>query len=319
MDIESVTIASDRLTATVLTWGACLQDLRLAGVEHGLTAGPATVEGLMGPLSSFGVVVGPVANRIAGARAAIDGIGYDLPDAGGGFTLHSGPEGTHKRNWTVTDLAPESVTLTLDLPHLACGLPGDRRLTATFAVAGSALSLRLTAATDRPTLMNPANHSYWHLDGDGTPVTNHRLRIAADRHVVLDDALLPTGETRGVEGTRLDHRAPERFAAGPDARYDLNYCLSESRTGLREVAELASPKGRRMTLATTQPGLQVYDCGTMNSGDLLTTQGYPVRPFDAVALETQFWPDAPNHPEFPPIRLDPGETWESLTRWSFAA
>ncbi len=317
-DIESVTIASDRLTATVLTWGACLQDLRLSDSDHGLTAGPATIEGLMGPLSSFGVVVGPVANRIAGARATIDGVSHDLPDNGGGFTLHSGPEGTHRRNWTVTELSSGGVTLALDLPHLACGLPGERRITATFAAAGPTLSLRLAAVTDRPTLMNPANHSYWHLDGDGTPVTDHRLRVAADRRVVLDDALLPTGEVRDVSGDRLDHRALRRFAAGPDARYDLNYCLSESPTEPREVAELVSPGGRRMTVATTQPGLQVFDCGTIDSGGAPTTQGHPIRPFDAVALETQFWPDAPNHPRFPSILLEPGRTWESLTQWSFS-
>lgn len=292
--VQAVTLASAELSVTVLTLGAILQAVRLAGVAPSLTLGSNGLADYEGRMGYFGAIVGPVANRIGGARAVIAGQAQHFPPNEGPNLLHSGPTGTHAQLWTVSEAAPQRLTLSLTLPDGLGDFPGTRRITAAYSLDGPTLTLELTARTDAPTLMNLANHSYWRLGGDGQ--AGYRLTVAADSYLPVDAALIPTGEIRAVSG-HFDLRAG-RVLDGAEA-YDHNFCLAPAPRPLTRAAELAGPAAH-LLLETTAPGLQVYS-------------GNP----EGVALEPQLWPDAPNDPAFPPILLTPGQTFRQTTRWTF--
>jgi aldose 1-epimerase len=314
--VRRLTLSAGDLTVKVLTLGAILNDVRLRG-GPGLTLGADRLEPYLGPMGFFGAVVGPVANRIAGAEVEIAGRRYPLvANEGGRTTLHGGPKGTHARLWTVTDAGPDHVTMTLDLPDGAEGYPGNRHLTARFRVLAPAmLEMELTATTDAPTLMNLANHSYWNL-GPVPDLAGHRLQVAADRYTPVDAHLIPTG-VAPVDGTPFDFRAGAPVGPGAATGLDHNFCLADMRGPLRLAARLTGPTGVSMTVETTEPGLQVYDAARQSPVD-----GHDGRPYAAhagVAIEAQAWPDAPHQPDFPSIALTPGETYRQVTRWTFAA
>ncbi len=311
--VDAVNIGGAELTATILTRGAVLQDVRLAGVGHSLTLGTDFLEAYEGPMAYFGAIVGPVANRIAGASAEVGGRICKFPANEGVTLLHSGPRGLHTRHWAIDDVTNASVTLHIVLEEGDDGFPGRRDIRAAFRIEGTALHLALTATTDALTLMNLANHSYWNLDA--TPTTaGHRLRIAADRYLPVTPALIPTGENRAVsdafdlrEGRMLD------LTEG----YDHNLILSDRPQRMTEVAELTGRSGISLRLATTEPGLQVYGGQGLATAPWPSHRGEPCGAFAGIALEPQRWPDAPHHPGFPTILLSPGETYRQETRWTF--
>lgn len=310
-EVSAITLAAGDLSARILTFGAILQAVHLTGTAHSLTLGSGDIAdyGADGPMRYFGPVVGPVVNRIAGATAIIDGQSFQFEaDPTTGNTVHSGPSGTWNRVWAIAEHGDAHVVLTLDLPDGTGGFPGNRSITARFEVAAPAtLRLILTAVTDAPTPMNLANHSYWSLDG-GATWEGHHLCIAADAMLPTTDAGLPTGEVRPVAGTPYDFRNGQVPGIGMPP-LDHNFCLSQTRTDLRDVLWL---RGRNLTLtmATTEPGLQVYD------GRAARRPGKG--PHEGLAFEAQFWPDAPHHVGFPSITLAPGETWRHITEWRFA-
>lgn len=295
--VERIVLRAGDLTVTILTLGARVQDLRLAGVGHPLTAASGSLADHEGPQRYHGAIVGPVANRIAGAAATVDGRACRFPANEGPNTLHSGPRGTHARVWTVAEAAPARATLTLTLPDGDGGFPGNRLLTAAFRVESPArLVLDLTATTDAPTPMNLANHSYWCLNGPGQG--GMTLRSPASRWLPVDAAKLPTGQVADVTDTAFDLRGGRAIGG---QGYDHTLCLSPLSTHPPAPAAELSGAGVTMLLETTAPGLQVYD-------------GLP----DGVALEPQGWPDALNRPQFPPVILHPGMVWRQETRWAFS-
>lgn len=293
--VERLTIAAGDLTVRILTFGAALQDLRLAGVAHPLTLGSDDLADYQGPMRYAGTIVGPVANRIAGASAEIDGRRHHFEANDGRNTLHGGRTGTQGRVWEVLRHGSAELALGLTLDDGEGGFPGNRRITARFvAEAPARLTLTLAAETDAPTLVNLANHSYWRLGGPGAP---QELRSPAERYLPTGAENLPTGEIAPVESTRFDFRTPRRVGG---QGYDHCLCLARARRPLTRAAELAGG-GLRMAMETTEPGLQVFDGHA---------EGW-------VALEAQGWPDAPNRPEFPSILLRPGTRYEQVTRWRF--
>ena len=311
--IDALHLGTDALRVVILTRGAVLQDVRLAGVDHSLTLGSDAPEAYDGPMRYFGALVGPVANRIGGARALIGGRMCDFAANEGTTLLHGGTTGLHTRHWTIADASGTHARLTLGLDHGDDGFPGRREITAEFRVAGAMLTMTLTATTDAPTVMNLANHSYWNLDG--TPDTaGHRLRIAADHYLPVDAQTLPTGEVRAVSGA-FDLRLGRVLDLTEG--FDHNFCLADVPRALAEVAELTGRSGLRMTLATTEPGLQVYDGARLSTGTFAGHCGQACGPFAGIALEAQRWPDAPNHPLFPSVALMPDETYRQETCWSF--
>ena len=306
--VRRVVLRAGALEVALLTHGARIQDLRLGGVP--LTLGTDALAAYEGPMASVGALIGPVVGRIAGASAPLGGAVVRLEERGG-LTLHSGSGGTHRKVWTLEDAGEAHAVMAMELPAGEAGFPGDRRIVARFeAAAPAALTLSVEATTDAPTWINVANHSYWRLGGEG--LAGHRLRVAADRYLPADDDGLPTGEVAAVEGP-FDLRRGRPLGAFD---YDHNLCLSDARRALTPVAWLAGPAAR-MELSTTEPGLQVYAGHKLRDFGVPGHDGCPFGPRAGVALEPQAWPDAPNHPVWPPIRLDPHEIYRQETRWRF--
>ena len=308
-EVHALSLAAGELNVTLLTYGAIVQSVRLSGVPHDLTMGSDRIADYETAMPYNGALIGPVANRISGASAEIDGRRYRFEaNQGGRHTLHCGSTGFQTRIWSVLDHGRAHATLGLHAPDGLGGFPGNREITARFElVAPATLTLSLHATTDAPTLMNLANHSYWSLDGAPT-WEGHSLGIAADHVLTCDDEVIPTGEIRPVAGTPFDFRRPVRLAPGAPA-LDHNFCLARARGPLREAARLTGASGLSMTLATTEPGLQIYD------GRLPVRPGSP--PYGALAIEAQGWPDAPNRPEFPSVLLTPEARYSQRTEWRF--
>lgn len=315
--VTRVRLSNDSLSVSLLSLGARVQDVRLTGVPWPLTLGSESLMSYLGAMDFFGVIVGPVANRISNGQVKSGDQVFQLPLHDGPYALHSGPSGTHEQVWQIKAQGEDVVEMGLSLPHGACGLPGERQFRAKFTLSGATLGLTLTATTTTRTPINLANHSYWNLDGT-RDIRGHHLRVAGDAILETNDAILPTGQLAAVKGTYFDHRALSPFTPSPERRYDNSYCVAKARRDLSEVAQLRGQKGVSMRMATTEPGLQVFDAGTIDTGASIGLTGQPYHPFCGVALEAQGWPDATSQPDFPSIWLEPGETYEQVTQWHFA-
>lgn len=319
--VHRITLASDQLSVSLLTLGACLQQVRLAGLDRNLTLGFPSLEPYLSEVPSAGMIMGPVVNRIRDARVTIDGQAYALDqNFRGQHMIHGGHAGTHSKVWQVSDTTPSSASLSVSLPDREGGFPGMRQITASFRVESNQLTLTLTGATDQPTVMNLANHSYWNL-GPAPTTKGHIFTAHADHCLPTtnEQDLLPTGEIASVQGTRFDYTQGRQIEAGAEGLLDNNLCLSPSRQALREIATLTAPDGTSMTMASTEPGLQIFDGHILGKATHQTTDGRTPQPYAALALEAQAWPDAPNHPSFPDITLRPGETYQQITSWTFNA
>jgi aldose 1-epimerase len=296
----------------VLSYGGIVQSVEVPDRE-GRTAdvvlGFADLDGyLEHPGAYLGALIGRYANRIAHGRFPLDGRTYALAQNDGPNSLHGGERGFDRRVWEVTPVE-HGLRLFRVSPHGEEGFPGRLEVTATYRLDESgALRISYEAVTDAPTVVNLTSHSYWNLAGaDSGGAGGHELRIAAGRYTPVDEHLVPTGELAEVAGTRFDFREPRKAGCG----YDHNFVLDKGVTERpQEVAELYDPaSGRVLTVATTEPGLQLY------TGDHLDA---PFSPGDGIALETQHFPDSPNRPEFPSTGLRPGEVFRSETVYGFS-
>jgi aldose 1-epimerase len=300
--VDKIALSHGALSVDILTIGAVLHSVRLKGVRHDLTIGQGSVADCQGDLRYHGSLIAPVANRITGAAAMIAGQTHRFEaNQDNRITLHSGKAGTHLKVWHPTDISATHATLTLSLPDGEGGFPGNRHLTATYSLHDTAtLRLDIQATTDAPTIFNAVNHSYWNLDG--TPDwSGHTLRIAADRYLPGTPAFTPTGDIADTKGSPYDFTAARPITpANPPL--DTCFCLSDGRGPLRDVLWLTGETGITMTVATTEPGIQVYDNRTTYRG---------------LAIEPQLWPDAPNHPGFPAIDLTPDAPYHQTSEWRF--
>lgn len=305
--VQKITFGAGDMTVSVLTLGAILQSVRLKGLGHDLTHGSDRLADYEGALLYHGAIVAPVVNRLTNARAPLDGRELQLEvNFNGRHCLHSGATGSHAQVWDIVDTGADHATLALDMPDGQGGFPGNRRLTARFSVTAPAtLRLELLAETDAPTLFNATNHSYWNMDGTGQ-WTGHSLKIAAEAVLPTDDDFVPTGEILPVAGTPHDFRQARTIAPG-EPPLDNCFCLSNAQVPLRPVLWLTGTSGLGLEVATTEPGVQVYDGrGAVRPGQTA---------YEGIAIETQGWPDAPNKPGFPPIRLAPGAGLRQITEW----
>lgn len=308
-DVQKITLSAGDLSIALLDWGAIVQDVRLAGIDHSLTLGSDNLSDYEGALCHYGSLIGPVANRISTGRVLIDGMMHELErNQDGRIHLHSGAKATHRRLWEVVSQDVSTATLRCRLMDGECGLPGNRVITATFALSLPAtLTLTIDGVTDAPTLMNLANHSYWNLDGSAT-WEGHRLRIAGDAYLPTTADHCPSGDVVSVTGTPMDFRALRPFAP-KDPPLDHNFCLSEGIVPMREVLTLTGQSGVCLTLATNQPGVQIYDGRSPSR---------PGRgPYEGLAIEAQGWPDAPTHGHFPSIRVTPEKPYHQITQFRF--
>ncbi|MEJ8561354.1 aldose epimerase family protein [Yoonia sp. GPGPB17] len=309
-DVEKVTISTDDLTVSILTFGAMVQDVRLAGVAHGLSLGSDALHDYETTMGYFGTIVGPIANRISNARVRLDGMMYELErNENNAVHLHSGADGVHRKVWQVASQTPDSVTLALTLNDGIAGLPGQRDIRVTYQVSAPAmLTKTIDGTTDTATCMNFASHIYWNLDGTET-WDGHALKVAADRYLPIDDRTCPTGEIASVAGTQMDFRETSKPQIGAPA-LDHNFCLSDGKQALRDVLWLTGQSGVTMTLATTEAGLQIHDAATSRR---------PGKPcYEGIVIEPQGWPDAPNHLGFGSITVTADQPYHQTTSWRFS-
>ncbi|MCC6792375.1 MAG: galactose mutarotase [Thermomicrobiales bacterium] len=338
--VDRYTLAAPgRLEVAILTYGGIIQSIlapdrdgRIANVALGFATLDDYVN-LQNP-PYFGCITGRYANRIANGRFELDGETHQLPVNDGGACLHGGIRGFDKHVWAARDETSDAgVALHLSRvsPHGEEGFPGTLQVEViyTLTVAGD-LRIDYRATTDRPTIVNLTNHTYVNLAGEGTgAIEAHELQIFASRYCQWSDAIVPTGELAQVAGTPLDFTQPTQVGARirdphpqiATARgYDHNYVLdrpSLEDASLIPAANLHEPRsGRRLTLLTTEPGVQLYT-GNFLNGAYYGTSGRAYRQGDGIALETQHFPDSPNQPEFPSTVLRPGEVYASTTVMRF--
>ncbi len=273
----------------------------------------------------LGAIVGRCANRIAKGKFKLDGKEYTLAKNDGHCHLHGGEIGFDKKIWTPETFADTSVA-SLKLSYLSPdgeeGYPGNLEVTVTYRITlDNRLQIEYFAKTDKPTPINLSHHGYFNLSAtSGRNILNHELFIDADKYTVVDSLHIPTGELKDVTNTNMDFRTPmiigARLGLIPGG-YDHNYVLNNDGKFAR-VAELHDPEsGRVMEVFTTEPGMQFYT-GNFLDGSIVGEYGLVYQKHHGLCLETQHFPDSPNHPNFPNSILRPGETYSQLTTYKFS-
>ncbi|MFD0986337.1 aldose epimerase family protein [Methyloligella solikamskensis] len=324
------------LVAHVITYGGTIVGLDVPdrdGVDGNVVLNLASLSDYVAQEAYLCALVGRYANRIGGAAFTLDGTEYHLSDNDNGDCLHGGRVGFNRCVWQVVEWkdAPEPrLTLRHVSPDGDQGFPGTLRTEVTYTVTGGdTLAIDFRAETDRPTVLNLINHTYFNLSGPGSgDVLDHEVTIAADRFTPIDADEIPTGELRDVAGTPFDFRTPHTIGACIDdddpqlkyaSGYDHNFVLADTpRRTPQFAARCFDPRsGRVLEVHTTQPGLQLYS-GNHLDGSLKAPGGAAYGPRTAVCFETQHFPDSPNRPDFPSTVLRPGQNFASRTEYRFA-
>ena len=307
----------------------------LAPDRHGKMAdvvlGFDSLDDYLGSNPFFGALVGRYANRIAKARFTLDGVEYKLAQNNGPNSLHGGLKGFDKVIWAARELLKDPPTL--ELTYVSQdgeeGYPGKLKAKVVYALTDdNELRIDYTATTDKDTVLNLTNHSYFNLAGQGNgDILKHEIMINADRFTPVDATLIPTGELRQVQGTPLDFRRATAIGARIDADdeqlkfgkgYDHNFVINRTGHGLSLAARVTEPEsGRVMEVLTTQPGVQFYT-GNFLDGTVHGKGGKVYGRRSAFCLETQHFPDSPNQPKFPSAELKPGQTYHQTTVYKFS-
>ncbi len=274
----------------------------------------------------FGALIGRHANRIARGRFSLDGVEYQLPCNNGANHLHGGFKGFDKRVWDVRE-SEKALHLTYFSKDGEEGYPGNVTAEVDFTLLDHELRVDYRATTDRDTIVNLTNHSYFNLRGAGT-ILDHELTLNADRFTPVSEDLIPTGEIRSVEGTPMDFRKGKAIGSeisapydqlGFTGGYDHNFVVNDYDGSLRSFGRLYEPnKGRVLEVLTTQPGMQFYS-GNFLDGSFTGKDGFVYVKYAGLCLEPQHFPDAPNHSSFPSTVLRPGEEYKQTTVFRFSA
>jgi aldose 1-epimerase len=284
---------------------------------------------LANPSPFFGTLVGRYANRIAHARFTLDGVEYKLEKNDGDNTLHSGTHALDKAVWTPRELPDGGLELTILSKDGDEGFPGNLKITVVYRLTDSnELKIDYSATTDKDTVLNLTNHSYFNLKGAGDgDILGHKITLNADRFTPVDSGLIPTGELRPVSGTPFDLRKATVIGAhiedgDPQIKlghgYDHNWVLNKKGNELTLAARVEDPSsGRVLEVLTTQPGVQFYT-GNFLDGTIQGKSGKVYQRRYGFCLETQHFPDSPNQPKFPTTELKPGQTFRSTTVFKFS-
>jgi aldose 1-epimerase len=317
------------MKVSVMTYGCILTAVETpdrTGKPANVTLNLDTLKDYLAGHPMFGAVVGRVANRIGGAKFTLDGVEYPLAANSGKNCIHGGKRGFDKAVWKAEPVSGGGF-VGLKLSHTSPdgdeGFPGKVDVTVTYTLtSANELKMEYAARADKPTVVNLTNHAYWNLAGAGVgDVLGHRLMIPSGEYLPADDTLIPTGEYKSVEGTPLDFRKVEtvgaRVAQIP-AIGGYDHCYVLAKTPVHELAlaaRVSEPtSGRVMEVWTTYPGVQLYTANKLKlkAGD--KTYG----PHSGLCLETQYFPDSPNKPQFPSAVLRPGEVYHHLTVHKFS-
>lgn len=327
-----VRLNNGEIACEVITYGAAIRSLTVPdgdGTPTDVVLGFDTLAEYRNHGCYFGATVGPVANRISGAACSIGDQALKLTKNDGDHCNHSGAAGLNARLWNVLEETETSVTLSCIHPNGLGGIPGELRIAVTYSLRGKALCIDYWAISDRDTLCNLTNHSYFNLDGhDSGPVNGHRVTLFSHSYTPTDAESIPTGEIRAVAGTPMDlshgvllgerldlDYEPIRNAGG----YDHNWLIdpNDAGMGFRPAALVRGEKtGIRMSVYTDRPCVQLYTGNYIPEG-LAGKGGAVYRRRQGLCLETQGFPDAPNQICFPPITLPAGKAWQSRTEYRF--
>lgn len=328
--VHRIVLRAGAVEAAVITLGSTLQALSLPdrnGALADVTLGYDDLAGYEADTAYFGCTVGRCANRIRDGRFALDGALVQLDRNDGPHHLHGGALGLHRKVWPVVAVDADSLLLETDSADGEGGYPGAVKVSCRWTLSPDRLRITLTAETDRTTLINLTNHTYWNLAGAAgeRDVLDQRLTVAAERYTPVDAGLIPTGEIADVAGTPFDFRQARPTREGA-LRLDhhqiahaggLDHNLIIAGEGVSRAARLEDAEsGRRLEVWSDAPGLQVYsgnflDGSVAGKGERL----YPKH--HGLCLEPQVWPDSPNHADFPSAVLRPGDTYRRVVeyRW----
>ncbi|MCU1262580.1 MAG: aldose epimerase [Bryobacterales bacterium] len=326
--VELYTLSDGHTELAVMTYGATVVRLKTpdrSGKSADIILGFEDMPGYLQDEPYLGAIVGRYGNRIAKGRFTLDGKEYHLAINNNGNSLHGGKKGFDKVIWTAKPGA-NSVEFTYLSKDGEEGYPGNLTAKVTYTLANNAVRIDYNVTTDKDTVQNLTNHTYFNLAGS-PDILKHEVTLHASRYTPVDAGLIPTGELAPVKGTPLDFTQPHAIGERIDAPneqlklgggYDHNYVI-DSKSGLAKAAEVYEPStGRVLEVWTTQPGIQFYS-GNFLDGTLKGKGGQVYAKHAGLCLETQHYPDSPNHPKFPTTELKPGQTFHSTTEWRFAA
>lgn len=329
--VEKLTIGNGSVVCEILTYGAAIRSIMLPdknGETVDVALGYDSLENYLAQDKFMGAVVGRYANRIGGARFTLNGTEYKLAVNDGVNHLHGGVRGFDKRVWDVKELRSDRATLSLHSPDGDENYPGNMDVEVTYAVSGSGLEITYEAVSDMDTVCNITNHAYYNLSGHASgEILDHSLQIFGEFYTPADSGSIPTGEIAPVSGTPMDFTTPHtigerigqnfeqlKFAGG----YDHNWVIDGTPGEMRTAARVSSPDtGIVMTVETDQPGMQFY-AGNSLDGSLAGKDGADYHKRCGLCLETQVFPDSPNHKNFPDAVLRAGERYHTSTRFSFS-
>ena len=323
----------------ILTYGGIIQSIEVpdrTGQVGNVALGFPTLDGYLNNTGSaktyFGAIVGRYGNRIAKGAFSLNGNEYHVPINNNGNSLHGGTAGFDTKVWQLSQQnGSDSVGVKLQYvsPAGEMGYPGTLTIAVTYTLnQKNELRLDYHATTDAPTVINLTNHSYFNLAGEDTlDVYDQKVTIHADNYTPTDPSQIPTGQIAPVKGTPFDFTSPTPIGARIDANdpqlllargYDHNWVINRGdTTGLVEAARAEDPRtGRTLTVSTTEPGVQFYTANFID-GAFTGTSGHSYRQGAGFTMETQHYPDSPNHPNFPTTTLNPGQTYDSTTVFAF--
>jgi aldose 1-epimerase len=322
--------AQSGLEARIMTQGATLLSLKVpdrSGKTADVVLGFDTLDAYLRPIPFFGATVGRYGNRIGGAKFTLENKQYAITPNDRGNALHGGRRGFDKVEWSGARIDDQTVEFTYISKDGEEGFPGTLTARVRYALSDAGeLKLDYSATTDKPTVVNLTNHSYFNLAGQGNgTILDEQLMIDAEQYTPTDAASIPTGEIADVAGTPFDFREPHKIGERIESQneqlrfgngYDHNFVLTR-KEGLRRAATLYEPvSGRFMEILTTEPGLQFYSGNGLNGQAGKGGVHYPRHA--ALCLETQHFPDSPNKPQFPTTELKPGDTYRSTTIYRFS-
>jgi len=328
--VTEYTLSNPQLTVKLITFGARVTSILApdkTGKSGEVVLGYDSLDSYLADTKTyFGAIVGRYGNRIAKGTFTLDGKQYHLPINNAPNTLHGGTTGFDRANWTAREL-PGGVEFTLVSHDGDQGFPGTLTVHVTYTLAGEALHIAYSATTDKDTVLNLTNHTYFNLSGSGD-ILHDSLTINAARYTPVDSGLIPTGQLAPVAGTPFDFQTPHVIGQRIDSAneqlklaggYDHNFVLNGPSGAIpHQAAKVTDPNsGRILTVRTTEPGVQFY-AGNFLDGSFRGHGGMLYARRTGFCLETQHFPDSPNHPSFPTTELKPGQTFHSNTTFLFS-